>query len=635
MKITLPSGKNIEATSGISFLDSLKREGIYLNSSCGGKGTCGKCRILVKSGDVKSDSSIKISRDESEKGYVLACQSYPASDVRIDIPKESSLTVEGKVATGKSKDLQGLLRSMETEIKPITERITLQLPRPSLDDNISDLDRLKRALSSEGLGCLRVPFRALTDLSVTLRKEDWKATLCIIHSDECYEITNIFPGDRKTPRYGVAIDIGTTTLVVYLIDMTDGSLVDIASTYNSQIRFGDDVITRIVHATEYNKLAELNKAVIDDINLMLSLILQNHQTGIDLIDNIVVAGNPTMTQLFFGLNPEAIREEPYILTASSYPLSFAGELGLKLNPNTPLYAFPSVASYVGGDIVSGVLVSGIHKREELCFFMDIGTNGEMVLGNSEFLVAAACSAGPCFEGSGIRHGMRATEGAIEEVRINRHTLEPEISVIGNVVPMGICGSGMIDAISEMFLAGILDQKGKLQKYISKRVREGEEGLEYLFYSDADREIILTTPDLENIIRAKAAVYAGFTTLLKEMGFTFDDIHRVYIAGGFGQFLDVEKAIVLGMLPDMPREKYEFLGNTSIKGAYICTLSQKMRETAEEIAQKMTCIELSVSKIFMDEFVSGLFIPHTHTEDFPSVNEKMKKRRDDKDDDVKT
>jgi uncharacterized 2Fe-2S/4Fe-4S cluster protein (DUF4445 family) len=624
MKIILPTGKQIDVSRDVSILESLKREGTYLNASCGGKGTCGKCRIIVTSGRAKSDSRMKLSREERDRGYFLACQSYPESDLAIDIPKESVLTVEGKVATGKSKDLLDLLHAVGAEIEPVTERVLLELPPPSLDDSISDLDRLKRAISSKGLQCLNVPFRTLKNMSGTLRAEGWEVTLCVIKSADCHEVTTLLPGDRRTPRYGVAIDIGTTTLVLYLIDMTDGSLVDTASTYNSQIRFGDDVITRIVHATEYHQLDELNQAVIEDINLMLSLVMQTHQVNSDSIDNIVIAGNPTMTHLFFSLNPEAIREEPYILTASSFPLSFAGEVGLKLNPHTPLYTLPSVASYVGGDIVAGVLASGMHTGDELCFFMDIGTNGEMVLGNSEFLVAASCSAGPCFEGSGIKHGMRATEGAIENVLVNRETLEPEIKVIGDGPPMGICGSGMIDAISEMFLSGILDQKGNLQEEVSPRVRRGEDGLEFLIYSGGERAIVLTAPDLENIIRAKAAVYAGFTTLLKEVGFSFEDIHRVYIAGGFGQYLDVEKAVILGLLPDMDRSKFQFLGNTSIKGTYLCTLSQKMRDRAEDIAHKMTYLELSVSKLFMDEFMSGLFIPHTNVEHFPSVAEKTKR-----------
>ncbi|MBI5676822.1 MAG: DUF4445 domain-containing protein [Nitrospirae bacterium] len=622
MKITLPSGKIITASAGLSILESLNQAEVYLTASCSGKGTCGKCRIIIKDGKTKSLSRMKLTQEEIEKGFALACRTFPEGDISIDIPKESALTVEGRIATGKSKDLQELLRSMNTEIEPITGRLYMKLPPPTLDDNISDLERLKRALSSEGLGCLRVPFRSLKNLADILRAKDWEITLCTIQSEGCEEVTNILSGDRTTPRYGVAIDIGTTTLVVYLIDLTNGSLIDIASTYNSQIKFGDDVITRIVYATEQNELAAMQNTVISDINMMISLITQKHKINMDTVDSIVIAGNPTMTHLFFGLNPAAIREEPYILTANSFPLSFAGELGINVRPDTPLYSLPSVASYVGGDIVSGVLASGLHKKEELSFFMDIGTNGEMVLGNSELLVTAACSAGPCFEGSGIRHGMRATEGAIEDVKINRSSLKPEIKVIGGVSPMGICGSGMIDAISEMFLAGILDSKGALRKEASDRVREGADGLEFLIHSEGGKEITLTTPDIENIIRAKAAIYAAFTTMIKEVGFTFDDISRVYIAGGFGQFLDIEKAVILGMIPDIPREKFIFLGNSSIKGAYLCTLSQKMRAEAEEIAKRMTYLELSVSRSFMDEFMSGLFIPHTEMNNFPSVKALM-------------
>jgi uncharacterized 2Fe-2S/4Fe-4S cluster protein (DUF4445 family) len=619
MKITLPSGKIITASAELSILENLNQAEVYLTASCGGKGTCGKCKIIIKDGKTKSLSRMKLTQEEIDRGYSLACRTFPQGDILIDIPKESALTVEGRIATGKSKDLQELLRSMKTEIEPITGRLFMKLPPPTLDDNISDLERLKRALSSEGLGCLRLPFRTLKNLSDTLRDKGWEITLCTIQSEGCEEVTNILSGDRTTPRYGVAIDIGTTTLVVYLIDLTDGRLLDIASTYNSQIKFGDDVITRIVYATEQNELAAMQNTVISDINMMITLITQKHKINMDTVDSIVIAGNPTMTHLFFGLNPAAIREEPYILTANSFPLSFAGELGINVRPDTPLYSLPSVASYVGGDIVSGVLASGLHKKEELSFFMDIGTNGEMVLGNSELLVTAACSAGPCFEGSGIRHGMRATEGAIEDVKINRTTLKPEIKVIGGVSPMGICGSGMIDAISEMFLAGILDSKGALRKEASDRVREGTDGLEFLIHSEGSKEIVLTTPDIENIIRAKAAIYAAFTTMIKEVGFTFDDISRVYIAGGFGQFLDIEKAIILGMIPDIPREKFIFLGNSSIKGAYLCTLSQKMRDEAEEIAKRMTYLELSVSRSFMDEFMSGLFIPHTEMNNFPSVS----------------
>ncbi|MBI5663984.1 MAG: DUF4445 domain-containing protein [Nitrospirae bacterium] len=619
MNINLTSGKSISAEPGASILESLKKAGIFLTSSCGGKGTCGKCKIIIKSGPADILSKMKLSQEEMKGGYALACKTYPSGDMLIDIPKESMLTVEGQIDTGKSKNLLDLLHSAGADVDPLAGRIVLQLPRPSLDDNISDLERLKRELMSNGLGCLRVPFRFMNNLARTVRQKDWEITLATIHCEDCYEIINIFPGNQKIPQYGIAVDIGTTTLVVYLIDLTNGALVDVASTYNSQIRFGDDVITRIVNATEHKELVNLKRAVISDINNMISLLCQTHNIGADSIDCIVVAGNTTMIHFFLGLDPSAIREEPYIPTANTFPLSYAGELGIKTNPNVPVYAFPCVSSYVGGDIVAGVLATRIHKKNELSIFIDIGTNGEIVLGSSEWLMSAACSAGPCFEGSGMKHGMRATDGAIEGVKINRDTLEVEIKVIGdNIQPVGICGSGMIDAIAEMFLTGILNQKGKLQEDVSDRVRAGEDGLEFVVHYGRDKDIVLAEPDIENIIRAKAAIYAGFSTLLIEAGFTFNDVHKVYIAGGFGKFLDVEKAIILGLLPELPKDKFEYMGNTSIIGAYLCILSRKMRSEAEDIARKMTYIELSVSKSFMDEYVSGLFIPHTNIDAFPNV-----------------
>ncbi|MBI5056459.1 MAG: DUF4445 domain-containing protein [Nitrospirae bacterium] len=637
MQLSLTSGKKITCSTDTSILEALKQSGLYLTSSCGGKGTCGKCKVIVKSGRAESKSKIKLTQDEVDKGYVLACRTFPSEDVLIEIPKESMLVVEGKVVTGKSKDLQVLLSSTGAGINPLTERTVLQLPPPTLDDNISDLERLRRELFSKGMACLRVPFRFMPDLAKTVRKKDWEITLSTIHTDDCDEIIRITSGDKKIPQHGVAIDIGTTTVVVFLIDLTNGELIDIASTYNSQIRFGDDVITRIVHATEQGKLKELNDTVISDINTLLSIIRKNHHIDVETIDCVVVAGNTTMTQLFLGLDPGAIREEPYIPTANDFPLAFAGEIGIKVNPNIPVYAFPCVASYVGGDIVAGVLATQLYKKEELSIFIDIGTNGEIVIGNSEWLVAAACSAGPCFEGSGIKCGMRATEGAIEDVKINRETFEVEIKVIGDAdtKPTGICGSGMIDAIAEMFLTGIIDQKGKLQKDVSTRVRAGENGLEFVVYSEdvetpstaslqKGRDIVLAESDIENIVRAKAAIYAGFSTLLMEVGFTFNDIQKVYIAGGFGKFLDIEKAIMLGMLPELPKEKFEYMGNTSVTGAYLCLLSRKLRSEAEEIAKKMTYLELSVSHSFMNEYVSGLFIPHTNIDAFPGVKKMMGK-----------
>ncbi|MBL7032124.1 MAG: 2Fe-2S iron-sulfur cluster binding domain-containing protein, partial [Nitrospira sp.] len=365
MKITLSTGRVIEAKEGETILESLKHSGIFLTSSCGGKGVCGKCKIIIQAGDVDSKSHLKLSSEEIREGYALACMTTPSGDITVDIPNHSILTVEGQIVTGRSEDLLGLLHSTGEDVDPLSERIVLKLPQPSLDDNISDLERLKRELFANGLGCLRVPSRFMSNLARTVRQENWEITLSAINSEDCYEITNIFPGNKKVPQYGIAIDIGTTTIVVYLIDLTDGQLVDAASIYNSQIRFGDDVITRIVNATEHNEMENLHKAVISDINDLLSVLVSSHKVDTETIDTIVVAGNTTMTHFFLDLDPSAIREEPYIPTANVFPLSHAGELGIEVNRKVPVYSFPCVASYVGGDIVSGVLATRMHKSENL------------------------------------------------------------------------------------------------------------------------------------------------------------------------------------------------------------------------------------------------------------------------------
>jgi uncharacterized 2Fe-2S/4Fe-4S cluster protein (DUF4445 family) len=298
--------------------------------------------------------------------------------------------------------------------------------------------------------------------------------------------------------------------------------------------------------------------------------------------------------------------------------------GLDIPAMAPIYTFPCVASYVGGDIISGVLASQMYRNNEIALFMDIGTNGEIVIGNKEWLVTAACSAGPCFEGSGIRHGMRATEGAIESLKINPKTYEPIWTVIGDGEPIGICGSGMIDAVSEMLLSGIIDQKGKFVREIkTDRIRDGLEGPEFLIHSREGNDIVLTQVDIENLLRAKAAMYAGVTLLLKELSLEIDAIQKIYIAGGFGNYIDVEKAIIMGMLPDLPKDRFSFIGNASITGTYLGLLSKDLRREAGLIASKMTNFELSVSQGFMDEYLSALFFPHTDINQFPTVRKLLK------------
>lgn len=622
MDIKLTTGRTLHILEEESLLQALKRHGIYLVASCGGKGICSKCRVRLLEGKSKIASTGKLEPREIKTGITLACQTFPEEDIFIDIPKESKLVVGEKIAISKSTDLIELLHSLEAEISPIVKRITLNLPPPTIHDNISDLERLKRSLEERDLIGIRFSHGLVSSISKVLREAEWKITLRYTDSHDAISIS---PAGMDGDRYGLAVDIGTTTVVIYLVNLTDGRLIDVGSTYNSQMRYGDDVITRIIYATESGGLDELRDSVVSDINDLLAPLIERHSISRKDIESVVITGNTTMTHIFWGLNPAHIREEPYIPTINFFPRWNAGTAKLKINPLSPIYTVPCVASYVGGDIAAGVLSSKLHRSPEIALFIDIGTNGEIVIGNNEWLMAAACSAGPCFEGSGIKHGMRATEGAIESIKIDPETFEPVFNVIGNGQPMGICGSGMIDAISEMFLTGIIDQKGKFIREVKTgRIRNGVDGPEFLIFSRDGRDIVLTEVDIENILRAKAAIYAGVSLLLKEVGFGLDAIERVYIAGGFGNYLNVDRAIILGMLPDLPKDKFSFLGNASITGAYLCLLSKELRKEAGIIASKMTYLELSVSKRFMDEYISALFLPHTHMRLFPTVKKLLSK-----------
>jgi uncharacterized 2Fe-2S/4Fe-4S cluster protein (DUF4445 family) len=628
MELRLTSHETIALQEGESLYRALKRAGVYLVASCGGKGTCGKCKVKVLDGSRKVISYGKLRAKEREAGMVLACQTIPESDCLIEVPKESRLIVGDKIAIAKTKELAEYLRSFGVGLNLPVKRVSLELPHPSISDNISDFERLKRVLDEKGLSPMRFSYEFIRGMGRTLRAADWKVDFTYVKGESGVDdaIFLSAPGSCGG-RYGISVDIGTTTVVVYLVDLVSGEVLDVGSTYNSQMRHGDDVITRIVYATERGGLDELRQTVVLDVNTIIASFVERRGVRQCEIEAATIAGNTTMSHIFWGLDPGSIREEPYIPAVNFFPSWEGATARLDINTQSPVYTVPCVASYVGGDIVAGVLASKMHRNEEIALFMDIGTNGEIAIGNNEWIMTAACSMGPCFEGSGIGCGMRATEGAIESVEIDCATCDPAMKVIGGGSPLGICGSGMIDVLSEMFLSGIIDQKGKFVVDRSQRIREGENGFEYLIHRDetVHKDIALTEVDVENLLRAKAALYSGITTLLSEAGLSLDDLKRVYIAGGFGNYLNVEKAIILGMLPDIPKERFVYLGNTSITGAYLCLLSEELRHEAEGIAASMTYIELSVSRRFMDEYMSALFLPHTDMEQFPTVGSLLMSR----------
>jgi uncharacterized 2Fe-2S/4Fe-4S cluster protein (DUF4445 family) len=635
-KITfLPDNISIPVDDNTNLFKAVKAAGLYVLSSCGGKGNCGKCKVVIKEGKSESGRSRSfLSAEETGRGYTLACLTRVRSDLVVEIPPESCMQAKHKIATGaKTEELLKLMAQAGGCLESRISRVCLELSPPTLDDNIPDFERVRRALDRAGFDAshLHMNYLVLQKLPHVLREGGWKVTVSVFNVGSVLEVLDIFQGDATRTRYGAAVDIGTTTVVVYLVDMANGNVIGSSSTYNSQVKCGDDVITRIVYATERNGLKELQELVVGNINTMLAELAEKNNVPPGMIDYIVVAGNTTMEHLFHGINPQFIREEPYIPVATFFPLIRGKSVGFQIDPQAMVYSMPNVASYVGGDVTAGVLVSQIHKQDAVSLFIDIGTNGEIVLGNKDWLVTAACSAGPAFEGSGIKFGMRAMEGAIEEVEIDPKTYDVNYRVIGDAKPIGICGSGMIDTLAEMYLNGVIDQKGKIREEIgSKRIRKGESGLEYVLAwrveSAINKEIVITEVDLDNLIRAKAAIYAGFATLLAHMGMKFTDIEKLYIAGGFGRYIDVERAITIGMLPDLPVDKFQFLGNTSIMGAYFTLLCDRLRHEAEEIAHRMTYVELSVSHNFMDEYLSALFLPHTDLDAFPTVKRELEERK---------
>ena len=620
-----PDNKAVSVSEGATLLDAALAGDIPLNASCNGKGSCGKCKLVLESGQGNSKKTPLLTDREKADGYVLACQTTVHSDIVVRIPEE---TLERKLKiAGMGKEVTERMKGLVPEITPMLTHYPLELTIPTLDDSISDLDRLLRCLAKSGCDTTRmsVGLKVMRELAAAMRHENWKVTASVIEKRNSSEIVSVEPGSHPKTSLGVAIDVGTTSIVVYLVDMADGTVLAATSGHNRQAACGDDVINRIVCA-EKDGVKKLSRMGLATINGLINEAIDSVSVERRQIDNVVLSGNTTMIHLLLGIEPRYIRREPYIPSISSFPILKAGHVGLKVNPTAAVFVMPGPAGYVGGDIVSGLIYTGFHREAPVTLFIDVGTNGEIVLGNNEWLMTASCSAGPAFEGGGIRWGMRAEEGAIEKITIDPDTLAPTFSVVGEVPPRGICGSGMIDLLSEMFLTGIIQPTGKfnVDDDHPRITKDGDETayiLAYAHETSVDKDILFLESDIDNLIRSKGAVYAGFRVLLNQTGMDFSMIDRLIITGGFGQYLDLEKAVTIGLLPDIDRSKFQYLGNSSIGGAYMALLSKTYRKEAIDISNRMTYVDFSSNNQFMDEFTSAMFIPHTDLNAFPSVKQK--------------
>lgn len=640
-----PDNVAISVDKGVNLLEAALEAGVHINATCGGQGVCGKCRVLIKTGETASEKTEKISREKYEQGWRQACKTFVLSDCTVRIPVESrglKRLVAHKLDMGKAERKIAALQTKPLaegwRLDPIAIKVPVKLTPPSLQDNASDLTRLSLGLRRQHrIEEISVGLRCLKTMPPVLRSSGWAVTATLMraavsetappvqHPFMPLQLVRLQPGDTSGENLAVLLDIGTTTICAELVDLSTGQVMAETAEYNRQGEYGEDVITRIVFAQKPDGRAKLQSLVVSTINQVIDQLMEQTAATKKSISCIVGAGNTTMTHLLLGLETRYIREAPYVPTANFMPVVWASHVGIDVPDCVQLFSFPAVAGYVGGDIVSGVLGSGVFQKEALTLYMDIGTNGEIVLGNRDWLACAACSMGPAFEGGGIKHGMRAEVGAIEGFNINPMTLEPMLITVGRKKPRGICGSGLISILAELLSAGVIDRNGKFVRGLAtQRIRAGRFGREYVVAwaedSGTGNDVVITEVDIENLVRAKGALYAGCLTLLESLQLSFSDLDRIIIAGAFGRYINLEKGKRIGLFPDLPVEKFHFLGNGSILGARLVCLSKGMLQEVERIAKMMTNVELSDNQTFMDKYMGALFLPHTNSRFFPEVSQ---------------
>lgn len=638
----IPDEVTVEVRSGENLLRTAMMADVRISASCGGDGTCGKCRVIVEDGSVDTKPSAKLTQEQIAEGHVLSCVTTVTGDVTVRVPPESR---PGAVpARSTSRRTANTVLSAEDcaarvprrKSHPPVGKWLLDMGAPNLTDNVSDLTRVQQTLRREHrIADAAVSLSALQQLPTVARDGDWTITATVIEPCEGVpRITGFERGDGTARQYAAAIDVGTTTVEVAIVDLASGDTVASAAEYNSQIAYGEDVISRVIHASKASGLSELHDAAVETVRALTLKACENGGVSANDIVLYLAAGNTVMTHLLCAVSPASIRTSPYVPAARVFPWMSAHQVGLPGTAATRLATFPCSASWLGGDIVAGLMAAGVPWTDKLTLFIDIGTNGEIVLGSKDWMVACSCSAGPAFEGGGILHGMRAATGAIESVRIDGETLAASILTIGGVKPLGICGSGLIDCVSELFLTGALGRNGKFDRArLGESLRETERGIEYVLVHAADsgtgQAIVLTETDVDNLLRAKAAIYAGIAVLAESVDVPLAAIEEVVVAGGFGHYLDLERVTALGMVPEIAPERFVFLGNGSLAGAKLAATSREMLKTARRVSDQVTYIELSVNAAFTEAYMSALFFPHTELSLFPRTEQLLLERSGDR------
>ena len=624
----------IDANPGEKLLDVARKANVAIDAPCSGNGVCGKCRVRLASGTLNAPINRHITSEEYKAGWRLACLAVVTGDAEIEVPDiASAYRSRMKMADLSSPEEIAIFENLKSQLEQagITfgsdlSFLPLELSEPTLEDTMPDNERLLRAVeAATGVdeSAIMLPYSVLKDLAWVLRESEFKVKCVISRDQNRILIRDVLPQSNTDPMVGFALDLGTTSLAGVLVDLETGKILAKASGGNGQIRYGADVINRIIESDKVGGRKRLQDAVVkESIIPMLASMYRSANINPRRIYRMVLAGNTTMNHLLLGLHADPIRMEPFVPSFFRTDYLYVRDIGLKMNPLAELIVAPNIGSYVGGDITAGALVSMIWNNPEMSLFIDLGTNGELVFGNSEFQMSCACSAGPAFEGGDISCGMRATDGAIEACSIDKETMEPTLTVVGNTAPAGICGSGIIDIIAELFRCGIINGKGKFVCEGERILHDEHDMGSYVLAWQKDtggvKDVVINEVDIDNFIRAKGAIFSATQTMLGSLGFDASVIERVYVAGGIGSGINMRNAVTIGMFPDIPLEHFHYIGNSSQAGAYAMLLSSQAREKVFELGRSMTYLELSNEPGYMDEFVAACFLPHTDASLFPSV-----------------
>lgn len=622
------------ANQGENLLEVAREANAAIDAPCSGNAACGKCRVQLVGGELEAEKTAHITDEEYAQGWRLSCVSKIVGNVEVMVPDiASAYKSRMKVADLDSAKEIEIFEKTKSDIENagISFRNDLEVVRvtmdpPTLDDTMPDIERVTWAVEAAcGVDHVKIPFTVMKNMAETLRTYNFDVQCVIRRAENKVEVLDLCAPEEDIKVCGLAVDIGTTSVAALVINMLDGTILAKASAGNGQIRYGADVINRIIESLKPGGKKKLQDALVKEtLNPLIMQMCRAAKIKPKMIYRMCVAGNTTMNHLLVGVDADPIRMEPYIPTFFETDCVHAQDLGIAIFPHAKVIVAPNIGSYVGGDITAGTFASCIWNKPEMSLFIDLGTNGELVFGNEEFMMSCACSAGPAFEGGDISCGMRAMDGAIEACTIDKDTMQPHLSIIGEEgqKAVGVCGSGIIDLISELFRCGIINPKGKFIRE-GERIRHDKYGMGsyvLVFKEDAAsvKDVEINEVDIDNFIRAKGAIFSAIRVMLSTLDFTVDMIDNVYVAGGIGSGINMENAVNIGMFPDIPIEKFHYIGNSSLSGAYTMLLSNEAEAKVTQVAHNMTYLELSNEPTYMDEFVASCFLPHTDAALFPSI-----------------